>query len=198
MEEDGTKLALSIIDTPGFGDNINNGKAFQDILTYVERQYDDILLEESRIKRNPKFQDNRVHVLLYFIQPTGHSLQEIDIQFMKLLGERVNVIPVIAKADSFTPSELHAFKRRIMEDIRVHKVPVFSFDWDPDNDDEETIEENKALRALLPFSVVGVEDTIFHEGRKVRCRQYPWGIVEGACDCLGACCLPALIWLTRT
>ena len=40
---------------------------------YLERQYDDILAEESRIKRNPRFRDNRVHALLYFITPTGHS-----------------------------------------------------------------------------------------------------------------------------
>lgn len=45
---------------------------FQEIVGYLERQYDDILAEESRIKRNPRFRDNRVHALLYFIPPTGH------------------------------------------------------------------------------------------------------------------------------
>ena len=47
--------------------------SFQEIVGYLERQYDDILAEESRIKRNPRFRDNRVHALLYFIPPTGHS-----------------------------------------------------------------------------------------------------------------------------
>lgn len=47
--------------------------SFQEIVGYLERQYDDILAEESRIKRNPRFRDNRVHVLLYFIPPTGHA-----------------------------------------------------------------------------------------------------------------------------
>lgn len=47
--------------------------SFQEISTYLERQYDDILAEESRIKRNPRFRDNRIHALLYFVQPTGHS-----------------------------------------------------------------------------------------------------------------------------
>lgn len=40
---------------------------------HLERQYDDVLAEESRIKRNPRFRDDRVHCLLYFIPPTGHS-----------------------------------------------------------------------------------------------------------------------------
>lgn len=47
--------------------------SFQEIVGYLERQYDDILAEESRIKRNPRFRDNRVHALLYFITPTGHA-----------------------------------------------------------------------------------------------------------------------------
>lgn len=47
--------------------------SFNEIVGYLERQYDDILAEESRIKRNPRFRDNRVHALLYFITPTGHA-----------------------------------------------------------------------------------------------------------------------------
>jgi hypothetical protein len=47
--------------------------SFQEIVGYLERQYDGILAEESRIKRNPRFRDDRVHVLLYFITPTGHG-----------------------------------------------------------------------------------------------------------------------------
>ena len=47
--------------------------SFQEIVGYLERQYDDILAEESRIKRNPRFRDNRIHALLYFIAPTGHA-----------------------------------------------------------------------------------------------------------------------------
>lgn len=47
--------------------------SFAEIVGYLERQYDYILAEESRIKRNPRFRDNRVHVMLYFITPTGHG-----------------------------------------------------------------------------------------------------------------------------
>ncbi|KAJ3019405.1 hypothetical protein HKX48_002104 [Thoreauomyces humboldtii] len=178
MEEDGIKLSLTIVDTPGFGDNINNEGNFQDILAYIERQYDDILAEESRIKRNPKFQDNRVHALLYFIAPTGHSLREIDIEFMKRLGVRANIIPVIAKSDSMGPAELASFKKRVMEDIAYYKIPIYNFPYDDEEDDDETIEENNELRALLPFSIVGSEDEVVLNGRRLRCRQYPWGLVE--------------------
>jgi hypothetical protein len=73
LEEEGTRIALTVVDTPGFGDQIDNEACFAEVAGYLERQYDDILAEESRIKRNPRFRDNRVHALLYFITPTGHG-----------------------------------------------------------------------------------------------------------------------------
>jgi len=176
LEEDGVRIALTIVDTPGFGDNIDNEFAFQEIVGYLERQYDDILAEESRIKRNPRFRDNRVHALLYFIPPTGHSLREMDIELMRRLSPRVNVIPVIGKADSLTPSELRGFKKRIMEDIEHYDIPVYNFPYDVEEDDEETIQDNSELRALLPFAIIGSEEEIEFEGEHVRARIYPWGI----------------------
>lgn len=166
------------MDTPGFGDSIDNEASFGEIVGYLERQYDDILAEESRIKRNPRFRDNRVHALLYFITPTGHGLRELDIELMKRLSPRVNVIPVIGKADSLTPAELAESKKLVMEDIEHYRIPVYNFPYDIEEDDEDTVEENAELRGLMPFAIVGSEDVIEIGGRRVRARQYPWGIVE--------------------
>ncbi|MBW0502772.1 hypothetical protein O181_042487 [Austropuccinia psidii MF-1] len=178
LDEDGVHIRLTVCDAPGFGDNIDNESAFAAIVGYLEKQYDDILAEESRIKRNPRFEDKRVHALLYFIPPTGHSLREMDIELMRRLSPRVNVIPVIGKADSLTPLELKGFKQRIMQDIEHYEIPVYNFPFDPDEDDEDVIAENSELRALLPFAIVGSEDEIEVGGELVRARKYPWGIVE--------------------
>ena len=37
----------------------------------------------------------------------------MDIELMRRLSPRVNVIPVIGKADSLTPIELRGFKKRV-------------------------------------------------------------------------------------
>lgn len=54
-----------------------------------------------------------------WVERTTHSfvssLREIDIELMRRLSPRVNVIPVIGKADSLTPSELKVFKKRVSE-----------------------------------------------------------------------------------
>ncbi|KAF2721103.1 cdc11-like protein [Polychaeton citri CBS 116435] len=178
LDEEGTRVSLTIVDTPGFGDQIDNEASFAAISEYLERQYDDILAEESRIKRNPRFRDNRVHVLLYFVAPTGHGLRELDIELMRRLSPRVNVIPVIGKADSLTPLELAESKKLIMEDIEHYRIPVYNFPYDIEEDDEDTVEENAELRGLMPFAIVGSEEVVEVEGRRIRARQYPWGLVE--------------------
>jgi len=137
-----------------------------------------VLAEQSRIKRNPRFRDNRVHALLYFIPPTGHALREMDILLMRQLAPRVNVIPVIGKADTLTPRELKAFKKRVMEDIEYYDIPIYNFPYDIEEDDEDTIEDNLELRSMLPFAIVGSEEEVEIDGQMVRGRVYPWGVVE--------------------
>jgi len=97
---------------------------------------------------------------------------------MRRLSTRVNVIPVIGKADSLTPLELAESKKLIMEDIEHYRIPVYNFPYDIEEDDEDTVEENAELRGLMPFAIVGSEDIIEMDGRRVRARQYPWGVVE--------------------
>lgn len=46
-------------------------------------------------------------------QLTGSSLKPIDIEFMRRLHQKVNLIPVIAKADTLTEEEVMLFKQRV-------------------------------------------------------------------------------------
>ncbi|KAM7368569.1 hypothetical protein PAMP_012899 [Pampus punctatissimus] len=66
IEEKGVKLKLTIVDTPGFGDAVNN----------------------------------------------TDWLRPVDTEFMKALQDKVNVVPLIAKADCLTPSEIKKLKER--------------------------------------------------------------------------------------
>jgi hypothetical protein len=40
-------------------------------------------------------------------------LKQVDVEFMKCLHTKVNLIPVIAKADTMTDDEIAAFKQRV-------------------------------------------------------------------------------------
>ncbi|VDK20292.1 unnamed protein product [Anisakis simplex] len=113
--ENGVALNLTLVDCPGFGDAIDNNKCWEPVVDFVERKYLEYFSEETKIERCAIIPDKRVHLCLYFIAPTGHGLKQLDIEFMKRLHERVNVIPVIAKADTMTADELIRFKAQVRQ-----------------------------------------------------------------------------------
>lgn len=78
----------------------------------IEQRFDAYLEAENKVNRM-NIVDNRVHACVYFIQPTGHSLKPLDIEVMRRLHTKVNLIPVIAKADTLTDEEVAAFKQRV-------------------------------------------------------------------------------------
>lgn len=83
------------------------------IINFVDQRFADYLAEETKIERPENIADNRVHLCFYFIAPTGHGLKELDIEFMKALQDRVNIVPVIAKADTLTHEEMAIFKQNV-------------------------------------------------------------------------------------
>ncbi|CAG8498008.1 16218_t:CDS:2, partial [Acaulospora colombiana] len=111
LEEKMFNVKLTVIDTPGFGDYVNNRDSWLPIVEFIDDQHESYMRQEQQPHRKEKL-DMRVHSCLYFIRPTGHTLKPLDIEIMKRLGSRVNLIPVIAKADTLTPRDLETFKRR--------------------------------------------------------------------------------------
>ena len=59
--------------------------------------------------------DSRVHACLYFFAPTGHGLKKVDMDLMKMLHKKVNIIPVIGKAAACNKEELKLFKNYIKD-----------------------------------------------------------------------------------
>ena len=101
-----------MIDTPGFGDYVNNRDSWQPIIEFLDDQHESYMLQEQQPRRGDKI-DLRVHACLYFIRPTGHTLKPLDIEVMKRLSTRVNLIPIIAKADTLSPRDMQMFKQRV-------------------------------------------------------------------------------------
>lgn len=174
LKENGVNLHLTVVDTPGFGDAVDNSNCWQPITDYIENQYEDYLNAESRVNRR-SMPDNRVHCCVYFIAPSGHGLKPLDVEFMKRLQDKVNIIPIIAKADTMTPEECALFKKTVMNEIAQNKIKIYEF---PDCDDEEENKNQKPLKDRVPFAVVGSNVMIESNGKKIRGRRYPWGVAE--------------------
>ncbi|XP_073350354.1 uncharacterized protein septin12 isoform X1 [Pagrus major] len=176
IEEKGVKMKLTVIDTPGFGDQINNDNCWEPIVKYVNEQYEKYLREELHVNRKRRIPDSRVHCCIYFLPATGHRLRPIDVEFMKRLGKIVSIVPVIAKADTLTIEERQEFKERIRQDLvanGIHVYPQKEYDEDP----EERI-LNNSIRESIPFAVVGTDKEHQVNGNKVLGRKTNWGIIE--------------------
>ena len=51
-------------------------------------------------------------------------LRMLDVTAMKKLHKKVNLVPVIAKADSFTTSELSRFKAQVLQELKQYDIQV--------------------------------------------------------------------------
>ncbi|NXJ69994.1 SEP12 protein, partial [Rostratula benghalensis] len=202
IEEKGVKMKLTVTDTPGFGDQINNENCWDPIIKYINEQYERYLREEILITRKRKIPDTRVHGCVYFVPPTGHWLRPLDLEFMRRLSKIVNVVPVIAKADTLTLEERAEFKQRvrassreapgvprvlprpqlkpcilqIQADLKTHAISVYpQEDFDLDPDDRAL---NDRIREKIPFAVVGADQEHQVNGKRVLGRKTKWGIIE--------------------
>ncbi|XP_028816050.1 septin-8-A-like isoform X1 [Denticeps clupeoides] len=183
LQESNVQLKLTVVDTVGFGDQINKDESFKPIVDYIDTQFENYLQEELKIKRSLfNYHDTRIHVCLYFIAPTGHSLKSLDLVTMKKLDSKVNIVPIIAKADTISKNELHKFKIKIMSELVSNGVQIYHFP----TDDDTITGINSSMNAHIPFAVVGSSEEVKVGNKTVRARLYPWGVVqvenENHCD----------------
>ncbi|KAK5782490.1 septin CDC3 PWA37_000572 [Arxiozyma heterogenica] len=179
IEENGVRLKLTVIETPGFGNHINNNESWNPIIQEINHRYDQYLDHENKINRT-SFDDMRIHACLYFIEPTGHCLTPLDLKFCSQVHKKCNLIPVISKSDIMSDEEIIAFKTTIMKQFNENGIDLFQ----PPMyklDDEDTREMANKLYESLPYAVVGSNDFVpdpIDPSKMIRARQYPWGLVE--------------------
>lgn len=155
-------------------------------MQFIENTYDEVFEEESRVRRNPKFEEHRVHAVFYMIEPTGLDLKAVDAEFIKRLSERSNVIPIIAKADSMTAAERQKFKAQLSADFNRQGINVFYF---ADMSDNELGANGFQIRKdMQPLSVIGSVEPRINDSKKGR--PYPWGMAE--CENPSHCDLSSL------
>lgn len=174
--ENNVRLNINVIDTPGFGDQLNNEKCWEPLVKYIKEQHSQYLRKELTAQRERHFKDTRVHAILYFIPPSGKRLSQLDVQALRKLSEIANVVPVIAKSDSLTLEERSEFKRVLQNEFVKHKFNVYPYDSEDLYDDERQLNED--IKSLIPFAIAGSENEIQINGETVRGRRTRWGAIN--------------------
>uniref|UniRef100_A0A3Q2DM06 Septin-9-like n=1 Tax=Cyprinodon variegatus TaxID=28743 RepID=A0A3Q2DM06_CYPVA len=103
-------------------------------------------------------------------------LRPLDVEFMRRLSKVVNIVPVIAKADTLTLEERESFKETIREELRANGIDVYpQKEFDEDAEDRMI---NDKIREMIPFAVVGSDQEYQVNGKRLLGRKTKWGTIE--------------------
>lgn len=125
------------MDCPGYGDSIDSTAWIDEIKEHLRTGYS----AHYEALGNPPIQDSSkgglqhdglVHVCLYFI--AAHRLKGVDLEFMRRLEPHVNLVPIIAKADTMTLAERDAFRRLVLSELKQSGVNIFKMNAAPGYD----------------------------------------------------------------
>ncbi|KAG0213828.1 hypothetical protein BGX28_003502 [Mortierella sp. GBA30] len=61
-----------------------------------------------------------------------YELKPIDILYMKLIHERVNLVPILTKADTLSQKELWVLKKRMIRQLKLNGIHFHTFGYDLD------------------------------------------------------------------
>lgn len=174
--EGGTKINLDIVLASGFGDSVDNSTCTSKLVKYIDDQFEAALKEECKILRTHQSNDTRVHASIYFIRPTGRGLRPLDIQCMRALSERCNVIPVISKGDLLTVEERKENRECIMRDLRNAEIPIYDFTASFEDIGEMLPGVN--IQDLIPMTIVSGTERKIIDNMEYKVRKLPHGIVR--------------------
>lgn len=172
LEENGVKLHLRCIETSYYRTHSQ-----ADYVKYIEEQFK--VYFKSQLRQSSwNIKDTRVHCCLYLIPPYGKlELEKEDLDCMKALHEKVNLIPVIAKSDTFDMIELEKFKENILSALEENEIKYFKFQHD-DKEDEERFKAVKVEAERFPFAIVAAKEPTSENKKNYWIRTSIYGKID--------------------
>lgn len=150
--ENEIKLTISV--TTYHGEDMS--KIFKHISTMNEEYFD----MEQGISLS--FVDRRIHCCLYLVP--GDKISEQEIENLRELSKKVNVVPVITKADMFNVEELKEQREKITQIFENNNIHFYDYgESDP---------------RAFPMAVIASESVFEEDGYVIRGRKYLWGFID--------------------
>ncbi|KAM0681659.1 Septin-4 [Glugoides intestinalis] len=150
--ENGIKLTISV--TSYHGEDLNK------VYKYINALNEEYFEMEQGL--SVQFPDKRIHCCLYLIP--GDKISEHEIQGLKDLTLKLNVVPVITKADMFTDEELKCHREKNNKIFEENQISFYDY------------EENNTKN--FPLAVIASESVYDEDGFKTRGRKYAWGFID--------------------
>ncbi|KAG0208845.1 hypothetical protein BGX28_000320 [Mortierella sp. GBA30] len=126
---------LVFVDTPGYGSVIDAQTNFDLFMSYVGQTFEE---KNKRISPFTEVSNNElmrslvtgvgahkfIDVCFYLIV---HRLKPIDVEYMRLISEKANVVPVICKVDTQSEQEVIDLKVHVLKTLKEQGVSIYTF-----------------------------------------------------------------------
>ncbi|KZV73750.1 hypothetical protein PENSPDRAFT_749794 [Peniophora sp. CONT] len=134
---DGAVVRLNVVDTPGV---VEAGGASEHVLSELLRFVGDRFAETLAAGGRGIIPDGHVHLCVYMLEPDSivapstalarPALPPSEVAAIQRLSSRVNVLPVVARADTLTSDRLAAVKLAVRRDLADAGIGFGIFDLD--------------------------------------------------------------------
>lgn len=152
IDDKKVKLKLTVVDSKNYGLALKKKNSHLPLVKYIDEQFAHYYKRETCHDRR-QIQDQMIHCLFFFISAVDHGLSTLDLDFLKAVHEKVNIVPIIARAEALTIEERASFKRRVLEALDKNKIRLYQMP-DPDLEDTEDIKRSiKEIRNTIPFAI---------------------------------------------
>ncbi|KAG0043376.1 hypothetical protein BGZ83_011471 [Gryganskiella cystojenkinii] len=126
---------LVFVDTPGYGSVVDAQTNFDLFMRYIGQTFDE---KNKKISPFTEVSNNElmrslvtgvgahkfIDVCFYLIV---HRLKPIDVEYMRLISEKANVVPVICKVDTQSEQEVNDLKVHILKTLKEQGVSIYTF-----------------------------------------------------------------------
>eukprot|EP00041_Stephanoeca_diplocostata_P024641 m.630487 g.630487 ORF g.630487 m.630487 type:complete len:386 (+) comp22567_c1_seq6:388-1545(+) len=171
--EGAVRVKTTVAMSHNLGEQLDKTGSTAVVSKYVDARFQDFLEQERRGAADEAYgDDSRIHVCILMLNPTGTSaMRPLDVKLLQALHQRVNVIPVIAKADSLVAADRDRFKQSVRQQLKKLGISTYMPPVDSPS--------HASYAAAFPLAVVASRSTVQGpNGVAVRARQYPWGNVD--------------------
>lgn len=80
------------------------------------------------MRRDAKALDTHIHACLYFLEPSTTGLSDADRYILRVLSSRVNILPILGKADTLSVNQRAVLKKTYRSDIFDQmRIPVYGY-----------------------------------------------------------------------
>ncbi|CAD8180526.1 unnamed protein product [Paramecium pentaurelia] len=171
-------LNIKFIDTPGFRHQYGLRSWLKLLCTYIHNQFNTYKTRQTQqYESKEKFQklsqqdlDERVHVCLYFF--SGPRIQAEDLQALKKISGLVNVIPILAKGDSYTKNEIIQLKQQFNDLINEYHIDLFKCQCN------NSYQEKSQFGMTPPYVIISSIEQFQVGNHFIYGRKFPWGICD--------------------